>query len=82
MKLKQGQISILYLLGIGLTLSTALAGVFWTKMIANDVEVGKINQQQSQTNERVASVEEAVKTIKDDNRIIKEDIKELLRRVK
>lgn len=78
----RGNVSMTHLIGWGISITLALGGAFWTKIGMTDNQVGRIQEVQGKTIERVATVEEAIRTIKDDNQEIKQDIKTLLQRTK
>ena len=79
---KNGQISILAVISIGITIVLFTIGGYAAQNIRTDEKIGKSNEEIKAVSERAATLEADSKTIKEDLRTIKADIKELLKIVK
>ena len=80
-KHKFGQISIGLLIS-ALGLFGTAAGVVIAKFYRVDDKIEVIKTENTETVQRVSTIEEAIKTLKEDNKEIKMDLKELLKRIK
>ena len=79
---QRGQINILAVISIGITIAIFTIGGYAAQTIRTDDKIGKTNEQINAVKERAATLEEAISTIKTDNAEIKKDIKTILQKLK
>ena len=81
-KYQSGQVNILAVIGIVVSISLATIGGYFAQTVRTDEKINSTNTEVNLTKERTARLEADSITVKEDLRVIKADIKELLKRVK
>lgn len=79
---QKGQINLMGLFGIGITIAIASIGGFLANSYRNDTKLDIIKVEVGANAQRTAKLEEAITTLKTDNAEIKRDIKTILQILK
>lgn len=79
---QKGQINLLGIIGIGVSIAIATIGGFMANNYRNDIKINNVNTEINATKERTARLEEAIQTLKVDNAEIKRDVKTILLKLK
>ena len=80
--MKKGQISIIAMISIGLSIIIPAIGGYFYQSRRTDDKVQAVEIRVGAVSERTAKLEESIQTLKDDTKEIKADIKSLLKRVR
>lgn len=79
---QKGQINLMGLFGIGITIAIASIGGFLANSYRNDTKLDVVKTEVNINAQRTAKLEEAITTLKTDNAEIKRDIKTILQILK
>lgn len=79
---QRGQINLLGIIGVGVTIAIATIGGFMAQNYRNDTKFDVVKTDIGLTNQRTSRLEADTATIKDDLKEIKSDIKLLLKKLK
>ena len=76
---ESGQINLLGIVGIGVTIAIASITTFIGANYRNDAKVDTVKAEVSVNGQRLSKLEEAISTLKADNAEIKQDIKTIIK---
>ena len=79
---QSGQINLLGIVGIGVTIALASIGGWLAQNYRTDAKIDVVKVDIGANSERTAKIEEAITTLKADNTVIKQDLKEILKILK
>ena len=77
--MKRGQISISWVIGIGVSIALAAAGTFAANDNRTDDKVGGVQKEVTIVSERVARLETSIPNIEKDVIIIRDDLRDIKR---
>ena len=82
MNKESGQVGVLHISSIGISIVIALAGFWLAQSNRTDGKIDAVKVEMGENSERSDKLEEAISTLKSDNMEIKKDLKIILQKLK